>query len=123
MEHDKSVGFEGVYPQPPALHVVMRICAEVAAPLELGEIAGVRKRVIPITGGLSKGTRLEGEILPGGADWQYTRPDHVAVLEARYTLRTTGGSLVTVVNRGFRHGVPGLAEIIASGRKVPRSQY
>jgi hypothetical protein len=27
------------------------------------------------------------------------------------------------VNRGFRHGVPGLAAMISSGRAVPRSAY
>jgi len=109
--------------EPPALKFVMRLSVEVAAPMELGEIDGVKKRVIPIAGGSFEGPNIKGKVIPGGADWQYTRPDGVAVLEARYTLRTDGGSLISVVNRGFRHGVPGLAAMIASGRKVPRSEY
>ncbi len=123
LEQQNSMKSFKAVPRPPALFFVMRICAEVGAPLELGEIGGVKKRVIPITGGSFEGVDLQGEVLAGGADWQYTRPDHVAVLEARYTLRSSDGALITVVNRGFRHGIPGLAEIIASGREVSRSDY
>ncbi len=109
--------------EPPALQFVMRLSVEVSAPVELGEISGVKKRIVPITGGSFEGPRIKGIVIPGGADWQYTRPDGVAVLEARYTLKTDDGRLITVENRGYRHGVPGLAAMIASGRKVPRSQY
>ena len=118
-----SARAEGVPAEPPALQFVMRLSVEVSAPMELGEFSGVKKRIIPITGGSFEGPRIKGIVLPGGADWQYTRPDGVAVLEARYTLKTDDGRLISVENRGFRHGVPGLAAMIASGRKVPRSQY
>jgi len=114
---------EGVPFEPPALEFVMRLSVEVSTPMELGEIAGVKKRIVPITGGSFAGPRIKGVVIPGGADWQYTRPDGVAVLEARYTLKTDDGRLITVENRGFRHGIPGLAGLIASGHKVPRSQY
>ena len=114
---------QGVPGEGPALQFAMRLSVEVSAPMELGEIAGVTKRIVPITGGSFSGPRIKGVVIPGGADWQYTRPDGVAVLEARYTLKTDDGHLITVVNRGFRHGIPGLAALIASGHKVPRSQY
>lgn len=123
LQQVNSTGADGVTSEPPALQFVMRLSVEVSAPMELGEISEVKKRIVPITGGSFEGPRVKGIVIPGGADWQYTRPDGVAVLEARYTLKTDDGRLITVENRGFRHGVPGLATMIASGRKVPRSQY
>lgn len=115
-----------VYSNPgdaPALHFVTKLTVEVAAPLELGAIAGVTRRVIPITGGTFSGPSLKGIVLPGGADYQSVRRDGVVVLEARYTLKTDEGQLISVVNRGFRHGHPDLAKWIAEGRHVPPSRY
>ena len=45
------------------------------------------RRIVPILGGTVVGPRLSGDILPGGADYQLIRPDGVAEIEARYTLR------------------------------------
>ena len=123
MRQVNSTRQAGVGAEPPALQFVMRLSVEVSVPTELGEISGVKKRIVPITGGSFEGPKIKGIVIPGGADWQYTRPDGVAVLEARYTLKTDDGRLITVENHGFRHGVPGLAAMIASGRRVPRSQY
>ena len=123
LQQANSTQPDGAASEPPALQFVMRLSVEVTAPMELGEIAGVKKRIVPITGGSFAGPKIKGVVVPGGADWQYTRPDGVAVLEARYTLKTDDGRLITVANRGFRHGVPGLAGLIASGHQVPRSQY
>jgi hypothetical protein len=55
----------------------------VGPPLELGTTHLGRRRIIPITGGTVEGRRLQGKILPGGADWQIIRGDGVAELEAR----------------------------------------
>ena len=123
MQEPNVVHAELPVAEPPALKFVMRLSVEVAAPVEFGEIDGVKKRMIPITGGSFEGPSVKGKVIPGGADWQYTRPDGVAVLEARYTLQTDDGHYISIVNRGFRHGVPGLAAMIASGRKVPHSAY
>ena len=123
MQQAKPNRVEGVDVESPALKFVMRLSVEVDDPVELGEISGVKKRIVPITGGSFEGPNLKGKVIPGGADWQYTRSDGVAVLEARYSLQTDDDRLISVVNRGFRHGVPGLAAMIASGRKVPRSEY
>ena len=77
----------------PRLQFVMRITVEIAEAIELGEIHGTKKRLIPIVGGSFEGPSLCGRVLQGGADWQMARPDGVLVLHARYTLQTqTGGS-------------------------------
>ena len=107
----------------PPLLFALQLRVELGGPLELGNVQGVRRRVIPITGGTFEGPLLSGEVLPGGADWQHVRSDGVAVLDARYTLRTNSGALISVMNRGYRHGAPDLAERMMAGKQVPQSEY
>lgn len=108
---------------PPNLIWTMTIDVDVAAPIEAGEIHGAERRIIPIIGGRFEGPQFAGSVLPHGADWQYTRSDGVLVLEARYTLRTTAGHIIGVVNRGFRHGAADLAARLSSGVAVPAADY
>jgi len=93
--------------------------AEVAAPLLVGPGAAGERRIVPILGGRVSGPRLQGEILPGGADYQLIRPDGVAEIEARYTLRLMDGALVYVVNRGLRHAAPEDMARLLRGEPVP----
>ena len=90
----------------PTLRLAFTARALVAPPQEFGETAAGRRRVVPILGGTVSGERFSGEILPGGADWQVLRGDLTTELVARYTIRATDGTLVSVVNRGLRHGPP-----------------
>ncbi len=71
--------------------------------LDFGKSKYGERRIIPITGGTFKGTNIEGEVLPGGADWQLTRPDGDVELYARYTLKTNDGALIQVQNRVLIH--------------------
>lgn len=77
------------------------------------------RRIVPILGGRVSGPRLQGEILPGGADFQLIRPDGVAEIEARYTLKLADGALVYVVNRGLRHAAPEDTARLLRGEPVP----
>jgi len=99
--------------------------AEVAlAPAqEIGDGPLGRRRIIPITGGEVSGARLSGRVLPGGADWQIVRPDGVAYLDARYTIKTHDGALVYVRNRGYRHGPPDVVARLAAGEPVDPARY
>lgn len=90
---------------------------------EFGETPLGKRRIIPITGGQFEGERLRGEVLPGGADWQLVRPDGVALLDARYTLRTDDGALIYVSNRGVRHGPPEVLAQLARGEDVDPALY
>jgi hypothetical protein len=85
----------------PALELVMTLRVEIAPALEVGEVGAGLRRVIPITGGSFEGRDIRGEVVPGGADWNLTRPDGVAEVWARYTLRTDDGVLVGVTNAGL----------------------
>ena len=65
--------------------------------VEVGPTPTGLLRVIPIVGGTLSGG-LEGEVLPGGADWNVTRPDGSTQLWARYELRLVDGAVVSVTN-------------------------
>ncbi len=71
--------------------------------LNIGKSKHGERRLIPITGGTFKGPNIEGDVVPGGADWQLTRPDGDTELNARYTLKTKDGFLIQVINRVLVH--------------------
>ncbi|HXC60149.1 MAG TPA: DUF3237 domain-containing protein [Steroidobacteraceae bacterium] len=106
-----------------ALEFVFEARVAVAPPLVVGESSHGLRRIVPILGGSVEGERLSGEVLPGGADWQYVRPDGVLSLEARYTIRAADGALIQVINRGLRHGPPEVMERIFRGEKVAAGEY
>lgn len=106
-----------------ALEYVFMAQVAVAPPLVIGESSRGLRRIIPILGGQCEGPRLRGEVLPGGADWQYVRPDGVLQLTARYTLRADDGALIQVVNRGLRHGPPEVMERMSRGEPVDPGAY
>ena len=64
------------------------------------------RRVVPITGGSFEGPNIRGEVMPGGEDWQLTRPDGDTELYARYLLRTHDGHIIQVINRVLMHYPP-----------------
>lgn len=71
--------------------------------LNIGKSKYGERRLIPITGGTFKGPNIQGVVVPGGADWQLTRPDGDTELDARYTLKTDDGVLIQVINRVLLH--------------------
>ena len=85
---------------------------------DLGTMPHGRRRIIQILGGTVRGPRLEAEIVPGGADWQYVRDDGILELVARYAIRTTGGQDIAVTNRGLRRAAPEIMERLARGEPV-----
>jgi hypothetical protein len=107
----------------PSIQFLYTSVVELGQPLEVGRSPYGQRRSIPITGGRFSGPRLSGRVLPGGADWQVIRSDHVAEVDARYTLETDGGSLIHVCNRGLRHGPPDVMARLAGGLPVEPGQY
>ncbi len=56
-------------------------------------------RVIPIVSGWFEG-KLEGKIVPGGADWNTTKENGVAHVFAKYLLQTDDGEYIAIENEG-----------------------
>lgn len=93
---------------PLTTELVMELKVDIGKPEITGESdAGVR-RFIPITGGSFVGKDLKGSVIPGGADWQLTRPDGVTEIKAIYAIKTDDGAVIEVDNRGVvdRSGTP-----------------
>lgn len=108
---------------PPALRFAFAIKAKVGPVQDLGQTARGHRRIIDILGGEVQGPRLEGEILPGGADWQIVRPDGTIEVVARYTIRSHSGALVYVQNEGLRVASPEILARMAQGELPPPGSY
>jgi hypothetical protein len=107
----------------PQLEFAFEAHVTVGAPMDLGDVGKGGRRVVPITGGIFSGPQIRGSVMPGGADWQVLRSDGVAELEARYTLRTADGALISVRNYALRHGPADVIAALAAGRPVEPDSY
>jgi hypothetical protein len=110
-------------PMKPELTLLLEIRATLAAPIVVGEVPEGLRRVVPVTGGTFEGPGLRGTLLPGGADWQYLRPDGVMIVEAQYLLRTDDDVIIQVNNRGMRHGPEAVMRRLAAGEVVAAADY
>jgi hypothetical protein len=98
-----SVGRAETTPAPAPLQTafVYEAIVEIGAAVEVGPTPQGERRYIPITGGTFEGPRLRGTVLPGGADWQTTRPDGATELDALYSMRCDDGTVIVVRNTGI----------------------
>jgi hypothetical protein len=106
----------------PKLSLVTDLVAGVTPPIDVGDTPHGRRRVIPISGGTVSGPRLNGRMLPGGADFQVWRSDGCTEIHARYVLESDAGALIYVENTGLRHGSPEAMDRLARGLPVDPSQ-
>ena len=106
---------------PPRLTLAFELRATVGPPLELGDVASGRRRIVPITGGTFEGPGIKGKVMPGGADWQIIRADGFSELDTRYTLETDKGQLIYVQNGGIRHAAPDVMKRLLAGEVVDPS--
>lgn len=80
---------------------VLEARVAIGMPQALGETSQGTRTIIPITGGSFEGPNIKGVVVPGGADWQLTRPDGLMSITARYTLQAEDGTLISVSNEGL----------------------
>ncbi len=105
-------------PQPPTLTFAFEMLAEVAEPVDLGEVTHGRRRIIEIVGGTFEGPEIKGRVVPGGADWQMIQPDGFSELDTRYALETDQGEIIYVQNFGIRHAPPDVMRKLNAGESV-----
>src|SRR6516225_7055958 len=106
------------FPAEPELEFVFEVRARVSPPLELGEVDGLQRRIVPIDGGMVQGPRLQGEVLAGGADWQAIGPGGVTRILARYVIRAEDGTMISVENKGVRRADPQTMRRLLAGEPV-----
>lgn len=109
-------------PTPPKLEHLATLHVQVGLPQEVGDTPQGRRRVIPILGGTVTGPKLNGTILPGGADFQSIRSATYTDIHARYVIETTEGHRVYVENTGIRTGSAEDIAKLARGEKVDPSR-
>jgi len=105
-------------PAPPRLTFALELRVEVGTPVEVGNVAGGRRRIISILGGTFQGPDVRGAVLSGGADWQIVRGDGFTELDTRYTLRTDRDELIYIRNAGIRHAAPEIMQKLLAGERV-----
>lgn len=103
----------------PGLAHVTDLQADVSAPpIDIGDTPHGFRRIIPIMGGSVAGPRLNGRMLPGGADYQYWRSDGCTELHARYIIDTDAGARVYVESNGLWRGPPEAMAKLMRGEPV-----
>ena len=91
-------------PAPLQTEFAYEAVVEIGACVDVGTTPHGQRRYIPITGGTFEGPRIRGVVLPGGADWQTSRPDGVTEVDALYSIRCDDGTVIVVHNSGVVTG-------------------
>ena len=100
---------------------VMRLSVR---PLQiLGDTPAAFRRIGVVPGGTFTGSRLSGEILEGGSDWQSVRSDGSTSLDVRLVLKTHDGALIGMSYRGLRHGPADVIAQLEKGEAVDPAAY
>jgi hypothetical protein len=111
-------------PEPPRLTLAIEAHVQLGTPIEVGQVARGRRRIVPIVGGTFEGSGLKGKVLNNGADWQIIRADGFAELDTRYGLETDKGQVIYVQNAGMRHAAPEIMQKLLAGEIVdPKLVY
>ncbi len=92
--------------QNPTLTHVFDIRAEIGEAINGGENPHGVRVTIPITGGEVSG-KINGKVLPGGADYQLVNPaQQRSELQAIYTIMTNDSVAIHVCNEGINRFAP-----------------
>jgi Protein of unknown function (DUF3237) len=105
------------------LEFAFEITAQIGVPLTGGAGRLGQRRIIPITGGTVQGPRLNGRVLPGGADYELVRPDGNSRLEAHYGIEAEDGTPIYIVNRGLYVAPASVTARLDAGEDVPPTDY
>ncbi|MDE7409583.1 MAG: DUF3237 family protein [Muribaculaceae bacterium] len=95
-----------LFSQTPILTHVFDIHAEIGETINGGANPHGTRVTIPITGGSVTG-KVNGRIIPGGADYQLVNPNqHRSELQAIYTIMTNDSVAIRVCNEGISRFAP-----------------
>ena len=102
---------------------IFTVRCELANILDLGPAPFGHRRVVNILGGPVTGAKLNGRVLPGGADWQSVLPDGTIELSAHYSLEFADGARVEVTSIGLRAAPPEVMAALNRGETVDPDSY
>lgn len=107
----------------PTLEHAFRLKITLEPAIEYGQVDGRKVRFIAITGGTISGPLLEGTVLAGGGDWQSIDLEGRAEVDARYSLKSSDGTIIGITNPGIRVASPEITARLANGEEVDPSLY
>ncbi|KAL4860927.1 hypothetical protein BDV12DRAFT_180946 [Aspergillus spectabilis] len=113
---------EPLSPAPTLIHLFTLRCA-VDPPLEIGKGPYGRRRCVPITGGTVRGKYLNGEVVPGGADFMLVEENETTHVNTNYVIKSDDGAYIYIRTEGTRSGPPEVLKALMEGGEVGPSQY
>ncbi|KIA75408.1 hypothetical protein HK57_00128 [Aspergillus ustus] len=114
---------EPLLPPPTLTHLFTLRCA-VDPPIEVGNGPYGRRRCVPITGGTVTGKYLNGEVVPGGADFMLVEDNQTTHVNTNYLIRSDDGANIYIRTEGTRSGPPEVLKALVEGtRQVNPSEY
>ena len=99
------------------------LVADLDDPQEIGATPHGIRMIYPVLGGSVKGEKVNGEVLPFGADWILIRSDGVGELDVRATVRTDDGALIYGYYKGILKIDPEIMARVQSGEDIDPTTY
>lgn len=99
----------------PRLELLCEYYATLKAPAVVGVGPYGMRQIFDITGGELSGPRLNGRLLPSGADWILIGADGVGRLDVRGTLETHDGALIYISYTGILHMTEKVMQAVTGG--------
>lgn len=111
-------------PDLPHKHLMtLRLEVDSSGAAKIGTTPAGQRTIAPIIGGVFEGDRLNGVVLPGGADWVCIRSDGTMMIDVRLTLQTDDGVLVYLTYQGRFIGTEGTMSQLAQGKPLEPGNY
>jgi hypothetical protein len=102
---------------------LFKMVLQVPSIANLGETPYGGRRIAQVASGKFEGTKVNGEVLPGGGDWLLLRHDQTLQLDVRLILQTDDKQLIYMTYKGFRHGPKDVIERLNRGESVDPGLY
>ena len=89
----------------------------------IGRIKQATRLIVPIASGHFSGERLNGKILPGGADWVLLRDDGVMEIDVRLVLETIESALIYLTYQGRFIASQSVMARMQAGEEISPDEY
>lgn len=111
-------------PNLPHKHLMtLRLDVDSSGAARIGMTPSGQRTIAPVAGGVFEGDRLNGVVLPGGADWVCVRADGTMMIDVRLTLQTDDDVLIYLTYQGRFIGAEGAMSQLARGKALEAGSY
>jgi len=91
-------------PPPPKLIHLLTAAVTASGPIDIGPQPGGSRIIYPVTGGTFSGPKMNGTVLPVGADFSILRPGNKFSPDGIAVLRTSDGANILFKAQGYQAG-------------------